>query len=513
MKSPDNHSSSIYIEFLKNCIKTSDKTALIFEKKAYSYRDLQLLTDDFCNCLQLSGIKQGEFVAVLLPNCVEYVVLMLAAAKLRLILVPYCIGVPLTTITRSCKQIGIDHYIIWHGLSNELHKLDNTDIKHPQVICIGGTSKYYNNYKLKPSDQCDTETDFDLTINNAEYVEDYPYIICMTSGSTGDPKPILLTQKTKLNRIKALESLYNLSADDITLAATPLYHSLAMRLVLQPLVMGGTSVLLSGFSVNNWLLAIEQHQVSFTIAVSSQLKQIEKQLDSIDTNLRVLVSSSEQLPLEIKHNLCEKLQCEFHECYGTSEVAIVSNLDTNEQHKLSSVGKAIPGVDITILDDDKKPVPINTVGEIACKTNMLFSGYLNKPEATTDAFHEQYYLTSDLGYLDEDGYLYFKGRKNDLIISGGINIYPKDIEDVIRTLSGVKDVAVVGKNDEQLGEVVSAVIVKQKDSEVPIRSIKQHCAANLADFQFPKEIHFTDSLPKNNLGKIQKHRLQIANAS
>lgn len=499
-----NNYNSIYAAFYQQVITTPDKTAVIFEEKIISYIELNIQVNKLCIHLNSKGIKSGDAIAVLLPNSYEYCVVLLAAAKLKLLLVPFNVGLPVSSILSSYKSLNIKYTISWFGLINEILSYDNTI--HNSLMSVGDTD-FFSGCKFEDIDNINIHN---TEINKCSINDDAPFIICLSSGSTGNPKPIILSQKTKLKRIQALADNYSVDNNDITLAATPLYHSLAMRLVLQPLVMGGTSVILKSFSVDGWINSIKENNVSFTIAVSSQLKQISKRLDA-DKNdcssLKTLVSSSEQLSLDVKEQLLNSLTCEFHECYGTSEIGIATNLLASNHSKLHSVGKAINGVDIVILDDEHNILKSNSIGEIACKTDMRFSGYLNLPDTTKNSFHNDYFLTGDLGCLDEDGYLYYKGRKKELIISGGINIYPKDIEDTIKNIEGVKEVAAIPKHDPILGEVVCAIIVKEPSTNVTLRIIKQHCAKHLADFQFPREFQFIESLPKNPLGKIQKHRI------
>ena len=505
-----NHSlqkcDNIYQAFLDHVHMSPDKVALIFDNTHITYQQLNDRVTKLSNHLEKHEIISGSLVSVVLPNCIEYVVLLLVAAKSKLVLVPFNHNLPLSGILDTCKKLNIKNHVVWHGLFNEFQ--NSIDAECCSFAISAGQNNWQDeSYQPIGNEQIKQSGSF---FDKEIYKNNTPYIVCMSSGSTGNPKPILLSQQTKLRRIAALEKIYRLSASDLTLASTPLYHSLAMRLVLQPLVMGGTSVLCKSFQVDQWLEAIKKHNVSFTIAVSSQLRQVAKRLQSgkqISTNLRCLVSSSEQLPEEIKSILMDHLNCEFHECYGTSEVGIVTNIKFDNEIKLKTVGKTISNVSLKILDDSMNELPVNQTGEIACKTDMAFTEYLDMSDETNQSMHNGYFLTGDLGYLDDQGYLYYKGRKKDLIICGGINIYPKDIEDVIRNIPGIKEVAVVPKLDPNLGEVVKAVIVTSNTDVQPLKSIKRFCAENLADFQFPREIVFTESLPKNSLGKIQKHRI------
>jgi len=342
--------------------------------------------------------------------------------------------------------------------------------------------------------------------------DDDALILTMTSGSTGDPKPIVLTQRTKWNRANAAIELYGVTANDVTLAATPLYHSLAERLILIPLITGGTSVLMRGFTPGEWLRVTHAQGVTFTIAVSSQLNQIAKEIegdrkDEISA-LRCVVSSSAPIDTATKLKLLEHLHCDFHECYGTSEIAIATSLDSRASSaKISTVGRAVPGVDIAILNGDDAPVPVGEPGEIVCRTPMLFGGYLDRPDLTRQAMWGGYFRTGDIGRLDEDGFLHFLGRKKEIIISGGINIYPTDVEAALAEHPSVAESAAFALADPKLGESLAVAIVPREAAKFDLRSLRFHCAKRLADFQQPRNFFVLSELPKNPMGKIMKQAL------
>ena len=335
----------------------------------------------------------------------------------------------------------------------------------------------------------------------------------MTSGSTGVPKPIELTQNNKLNRIKAHVKLYDITEDDRVLAATPLYHSLAERLVMLPLMIGATSILLPRFTANMWLKCASDNKATFTIAVSAQLGQIAQLLSSPFapdiTSFRSIVSSSALLEPHVRTELIQKLSCDFHEMYGTSETSTATSINFKEsENKQQSVGRSIPEADIKIIDDDGNAFPFGETGEIVVKSSLMFNGYYKNKEMTTNAFTaDGYFKTGDLGRLDEDGYLYFCGRKKELIITGGINVYPYDVEQTVSRAEGVKECAAFSYPDDRLGEVVAVAVVKEEGYDIAERDIKIFCSRNLADFQQPHYVFFLKELPRNPMGKLVRSKI------
>ncbi len=249
------------------------------------------------------------------------------------------------------------------------------------------------------------------------------------------------------------------------------------------------------------------HHCSF-----GQLGQIAELLTSpfvpeIDS-LRCVVSSSSLLENHIKNELIDKLNCDFHEMYGTSETSTVTSINFREtMGKKHSVGRPLPEAEVKIIKEDHSIADPGEIGEITCKTTLMCNGYYNQPEIFQDALQDGYFKTGDLGYLDEAGYLYFAGRKKELIITGGINVYPQDIEECMKKLPEVKECAAFAYPDNRLGEVVALAIVPKPDTQLSKRKIQIHCAKNLADYQQPHMIVFLDQLPKNSLGKLEKYNL------
>lgn len=506
----DCHVSPLYSHFRNAAERRPHKLALAVGDMHYTYGDLLNTVDALAQGLSMAGIRQGEHVGVLLPNCAEFVVLMLAGARLGVVIVPQSMGLSPEALVSTFRAADVQHLVAWSGAASNLAGLE----RMPGSVCIavGGVRPEWLTWSS-------------LIKNGRAHPEpapclppDLPYLMGLTSGSTGKPKPILLSQQTKLLRAAAAAALYDVLDGDVTLAATPLYHSLAQRLVLLPLTTGGTSVVMEHFTPAIWIDTVREQRVTFSIAVSSQLKQIlDAVVDGKVTlpSLRCLVSSSALLDDETKARLLVHLHCEFHECYGASEIAIATNLSPQAAaRKLGSVGRAIPDADVMILGGDGQPALPDTPGEIVCCTSMLFSGYYAQPDTTEAAMWGDYFRTGDLGKMDDDGFLYFLGRIKDIIICGGVNIYPKDIEDVVSSHPAVKECAAIPLLDEQLGEVVGMVVAFHELTASPeIRDLQRLCMQRLGDFQQPRRFFVVQALPRNAMGKLDKPALRQAYSS
>jgi long-chain acyl-CoA synthetase len=506
--------AKIAATFFAHAKRTPNKPAIYCENIAMSYQDLAQLVCRWSNTMATRGVKRGDHMAVILPNSIEFVALILAAADLGAVLVPLNTALAPTDVGKAFAAAEVKHVVATGALLRALLLASDALPDFADGLWLSVDEAIGGTHTKQPALLADLlqEAPSGAQPVSAAH-EDDALILSMTSGSTGDPKPIILTQRTKFNRVKAAVELYGITESDRILAATPLYHSLAERLVLIPLLTGGTSVLLPRFSASAWLRCVHEHAVSFTIAVSSQLKQIAAALDDTahghdTTSLRCIVSSSALLDNQTKAELLNKFACEVHECYGTSEIAIASNLNSvSTATKLKSVGTAAPGVDIKIIGKNDVVLGPGEAGEIACKTTMLFGGYFKRPDLTQRAMWGEYFRTGDTGKLDEDGFLYFLGRSKDIIISGGVNVYPEDIETVVNEHPSVLESAAFAFPDDRLGEIVAVAVVPVDKIAFDLRQLRFHCCDHLADFQQPRRFFLVDKLPRNALGKLMKFQL------
>ena len=345
--------------------------------------------------------------------------------------------------------------------------------------------------------------------NNSNSEKEYSqFLITLSSGSTGSPKPIIFSEENKLARFDQTVKSYQIDRHDVILCASPFYHSLGQRLTFLPLLSGGTLCILKIFTANNWVNTLKNNKVTFTIPVSSHLHEV---IDSLIEkpfqfpSLRCLVSSSAAINDEVKRKLFNEIPCEFHEIYGASEVGTATNLNKSQAKlNLKSVGFPISGVHIKIVNDELEDCNHNTIGQIAVKSLLRSSGYFDLPEITSESFINGYFLTGDIGYLDEDGFLFFVDRKKDIIISGGINIFPSDIEDVLNETFGVKESYVLGIYDTFLGEIPVAVIISDAESKSLEYLLRKNVRNKLSAYQRPIKYFFRDKVPLTSSGKINK---------
>lgn len=481
-----------------------DKIAIWCDNETITYRNLAYLVSQYSRFLLENGVSYRDHIGIPMNNSINSAALILAAANLGVGLVPINPTLPFSGIQTAFASADVKHVVARRVFLEQCNKNGGLPIKGAS-ICID--EEYQGLPALPSAVALSTERPIIQDVDGSEN-----FIITMTSGSTGTPKPICLTQNNKYTRATAHIRLYGLTENDRILAATPLYHSLAERLVLMPLMLGATAVILPRFTPVLWLNCVKEQKVTFTIAVSAQLGQVAKLLTDQQTqeidSLRSVVSSSSLLEPQVKTRLIDTLRCDFHEMYGASEVSTVTSIDFKEAFdKKQSVGKPLSEAEVMILDEDGHSCPSGVIGEIACKTTLECEGYYGMEEAFEASKQNGFFKTGDLGYLDEDGYLYFSGRKKDLIITGGINVYPQDIEKCVMEMAGIRECAAFAYPDERLGEVVGLAVVTEAGSEPDKRAVQVQCARNLADFQQPHHIFFMPELPKNPMGKLVRSTL------
>ncbi len=494
----------LFERFLQACDDNPDKRAIWCDGEEKSYREFEILVCKYANYLTDHGVKYGDIIGVPMNNSIESVALIMASAGIGAGLAPINPTIPVDAIDNAFRAGNVKHLIGRRSFYKAI-KGQNFSYITGCHLCLDGEAEGADSFRAVLEASA-ARPDFS-GINGDETL-----ILTMTSGSTGVPKPIELTQNNKLERARAHIKLYGITPDDKILAATPLYHSLAERLVILPLLIGATSILLPRFTPVLWLNCVKEQQVTFTIAVSAQLSQIVQLLSSPFipeiSSLRSIVSSSALLEPHVRSELIRRLNCDFHEMYGTSECSTVTSIDFRESAaKQQSVGRPLPGVEIRIIDDEGKELPIDTVGEISVKTPLRCAGYYGLPGKMKEAMIDGFLKTGDLGRVDGDGYLYYAGRKKELIITGGVNVYPQDVEKKIQTIDAVKECAAFPYMDERLGEVVALAIVVHVGMELTKRQVQAFCAKNLADFQQPHKIFFLKELPKNAMGKLVKVKL------
>jgi long-chain acyl-CoA synthetase len=464
--------------------KYKNKIAIKYldEKISYNslYNEISEYSEIFDKSLKLSHKSK---ITIVMENGIDYVIILFVSAKLNLTIQTLGTYHTKNYLNDKIKKFNPD--IIF--TSSYLQDKINTKKKLKVIFD-------YKEYKYICNSNHIKKSNLKKEINNKKN-----YLIVESSGTTGKSKSIIFDQFTKLKRSLSAKKLYSLNSQDIIIATAPFDHSLGQRLLFLPIIIGGTLVILKNFHPTNWLQNVKKHHVTFSILVSSQIHQViksEKFNKSYLQSLKCLVSASFKLSEETKKKLLI-FNFNLFEMYGLSEVGTVTNINLKEEAtKLKSVGRVFQNNKIKIIKDNKYAKNFE-IGEIVCGTNYEFSGYLNLQKKKRD-FFKNYLRTGDMGYMDNEKYLYFFGRKKNIIKSSGINIYPETLEQKLRKNLGI-DCSIIGIEDPLVGEFIKLIV--EKKNKITHKKIMSFCFKNFESYEIPKQIVFTKKLPRTSLGK------------
>ncbi|RJP20701.1 MAG: long-chain-fatty-acid--CoA ligase [Candidatus Abyssobacteria bacterium SURF_5] len=481
---------------------------LIFDDREYTNVQLHEQSRRLSAGLRRLGIKPGDMVMVLMPNCPEVLVSYPAIWRAGGIIVPVLFlleSQEIEYIARDCQAVAVI-------TSPEfLYKFQNArlNVSPLRHVILTGTEKHpdsvsFNDLLLEGGDD---------SIHPAD--DEDLAVLLYTSGTTGTPKGVMLTHKNLYaNALNIKNTAGDSDRGDVSLAVLPLSHSYGLGLLVSGYVSDrtGKTVLLRWFNLEEVFRCIDKYKIANMAGVPTMYIYMLHYPDAdkyeLSSMKNWLVGAAPMSQATLKQ-FEEKFGGEMYVAYGLSEASpgVASERDTFPR-KPGSVGKPMVGVDVKIVDENDKEVPAHTVGEILCRGGNIMKGYYKMPEQTEEALRGGWLHTGDMGMFDEDGYLYIVERKKDLIIRGGFNIYPKDVEEVLYKHPAVAEAAVVGKSDAYMGEEVLAYVVKAPGAEATAADLIVHCQANLAKYKCPRRIEFLDSMPKNPIGKIQKKELR-----
>tara|TARA_R110001583_G_scaffold96615_1_gene240975 strand:+ start:4139 stop:5665 length:1527 start_codon:yes stop_codon:yes gene_type:complete len=482
--------------------------AFIGDKKRLTYKQFNLEVNKLANALLNVGLKKGDKVASLLPNYDELWIMYWATAKIGLV------SVPLSPLLRGSGLINLlnnsDATIVITNLDlvEPLQSVENDLNILPKNIWIVGN---INNSNFS-SYNCIVENSSIDEPPKEEIKPDDLYNIIYSSGTTGEPKGIMISHRIRSMYMTLFANYYRMTPESVVLHSGSIIFNGSFLTLMPIMFMGGTFILHPSFDVDKLVKAIKKEKVTHTILVPSQIiaaLQHQEFNNKNITSLEMILSVGAPLHKKHKEELDRRFPGIFYELYGLTE-GFVTILDKTEfLKKTGSVGKPPQFFEMRIVDEQGTDVSQGEVGEIIGKGPILMLGYYKDPEKTKEAIKDGWLYTGDLGYVDEDGYLFLAGRKKDLIISGGVNVYPKDIEGIILQHPKIKEVAVFGVPDERWGETPVAAIIGTKDADLIKEDIKSWINDRIqARFQKISDVYFLHDFPRNVAGKILKRSIK-----
>lgn len=486
-----------------------EREALVFGDWRISYGELGAYISKTAHYILSRGIKKGDKVAIISRNCPEYIIAEFAMYKL---------GVVPVKINWRLTPGEMKYLLDVNEVSFAFMRIENPAWGEELVEQYKGSLDFFilensNGH----SSLCDLVESQPSTPIETVMDENEPACHVHTSGTTGHPKCVIYTHGAMLNEIDTVHDMYGYEEGQRYQFIAQLFHSAAIGAHIS-LCTGGTIILMSQFIPEVYMQSLIKEKVTAISVMPVVLKHV---LDEMDKNhydlssLKIVRYSTCPIPPVLLARAVDRLHCRFFQSYGMTEMGSIvttlqpeDHLDPASPH-LCSVGRPIPGAEVRIIDCEGNDCHAGEIGEILVKGPGCMMEYLGNPELTKKVFTDGWYHTKDMGYLDEDGYLTVSGRADDMIISGGENIYPCEVINVIMRLNDdVLEAAVYGVPDEVWGEHVKASIVLLPGSSLTAADIKSFCKANMPAFRVPKEIEFLNSLPKNPAGKVQLVKLK-----
>ncbi|MBI5584867.1 MAG: long-chain fatty acid--CoA ligase [Deltaproteobacteria bacterium] len=482
--------------------------AVVDGRRRVTYRELNDRVNRLAGVLQSLGLKPGDRCALLAYNCLEYVEVIFATAKMGLLLVPLNWRLSPAELAFNLSDSGSETLIFDPGFAEVvLNLVGQTSVR--RLLVLGAEEQI----GAPAYDQVLTGSSGTEPEPAAPVGLDTPHIIMYTAGTTGRPKGAVLTQGASFWNALNLEMDLHFTARDRDLLVLPMFHIGGIGLFTLPLLQaGGTVVIQRTFEPAETLRLLQEEQITLFFGVPAVFLFLIQHPDfraQAFEQTRLVMSGGAPLPISLVKQY-QQAGIVLQQGFGMSEAApsIATLRREKALEKAGSIGRALFYLEARVVDEDLKEVATDAVGELVIRGPNLMQGYWNRPEATAEALAGGWFHTGDLARMDEEGDLTIVERKKDMFISGGENVYPAEVENVLFELAPVSEAAVVGLPDEKWGEVGRAVVVLKEGQTVSEAEILDHLRGRLARYKIPKSVVFVDRLPRNAAGKVLKTELR-----
>lgn len=492
-------------------LRHPDREVMVCRDRRISFGELDLNANRLANAYAARGMQIGDRIAMFLPNSAELIEAMCGAAKAGGVVVPIATRLApreVAYILDDCDPWAVFYTPVQRDVVRDAVK----DLRAPLLVVFDGAAE-------------DGEITFDALMAEGDDAPpphlptDFDTLMLgYTSGTTGRPKGALATH-TALVLTGGYMNLaeWHLTPEDRILATTPMAHRTGLGRVANAVCCGCTVVIMDRFDPAAAVDLIEKEKITVIGGVPTiarmLMPEIEKRPDAVKT-VRLMVATGEAFPVDIKKRLAAAApNIGLYTFYAQTEAGFITGLRPEEQASHpDSCGRPVPSVEVRIVDENMNDLPRGEVGEIICRCGvpgvLSMPEYWRNPEATAAAFHEGWLRTGDLARMEEDGYVYFVDRAKDMIVSGGLNIYSREVEDALESHPAVNEAAVVPVHDPEFGESVFAYVTFQPGQSASEADLIEHCRAMIASYKKPKHVREIDVLPRNSTGKVVKIALR-----
>ena len=485
----------------KTAAANPDGVAFKLDDIELTYAQLEGAALLFAGHLQAQGIEPGDRVGVMLPNVPYFPVVYYGILKAGGAVVPMNVLLKGREVAYYLTDPGAKALFAWHDFGEDA-KIGAEEAGVPLTLVQPGEFE-----KLVAAATPIAGT--------AERADDDTAVILYTSGTTGSPKGAELTHSNIGSNVATTVEMFGLSKDDVIFGGLPLFHSFGQTCAMNAAIASGASVtMLPRFEPGRALEIIDRDGVTMFMGVPTMYVAMLHHPDVDSTaaeKLRYGVSGGASLPVEVLNGVEAKLGAKLLEGYGLSETSPVASFNQPQNpQKPGSIGTPIPGVEMKLVDDEGNDIAASGErGEIAIKGPNVMKGYWNKPDATAEVMRGEWFLSGDIAERDDDGYYFIVDRKKELIIRGGYNVYPREVEEVLYEHPAVMEAAVIGIADEEMGEEVCAVVAFKPEQSATEQELQDWTKERVAAYKYPRKVVIVDELPKTATGKILKRQIEL----
>ena len=500
---------------------TPERIAVICGDKQMTYAEVNAEANRVARALQSIGIEKGDKVAVSCPNLPFFPMIYYGILKIGAVVVPLNVLLKGREIAYHLADSDARAYFCFQGAADlpmgefgfEGFSQTNECEHFILINAAPAVEKSpFENTKTFAELIADQPTEFD----SIDTKPDDTAVILYTSGTTGQPKGAELTHLNMLLNARLSDTMYPKHPHDVHLIALPLFHSFGQTVQMNAGIYNRATLnLLPRFTPENALAEMEKNSVTFFAGVPTMYWALlnfpgadKFDLARISANLRICNSGGSPMPVEVLKGFESKFQTKIIEGYGLSETSPVAVFNKVETARAGSIGFPVWGVQIRVVDERGRDVEIGELGEIIIRGHNVMKGYYKKPDATEAAIKDGWFYSGDIGRIDAEGFVYIADRVKDMILRGGFNVYPRELEEVLMTHEAVSLVAVIGIPSDEHGEEIKAFVVKKENSNATENELVEWCKTNMASYKYPRVVEFRETLPMTATGKILKRELR-----
>ncbi|HET9164079.1 MAG TPA: long-chain fatty acid--CoA ligase [Solirubrobacterales bacterium] len=480
--------------------RTPDAAAIRLGEVELSYGALDDLSARLATLLREKGIERGDRVGVMLPNVPEFPVAYYGVLRAGATVVPMNVLLKRREIAFYLEDSGAKLLLAWHGFHGE--------------ACDGAADAGAEPIEVEPQRFATVLSEHEPTPGLAATDAEDTAVILYTSGTTGKPKGAELTHANLgRNADVSARTTSEIAAGDVVLGALPLFHSFGQTVAMNAsLKVGACLTLVPKFDPGEALATMQRDGVTHFYGVPTMFGALlhHPERESFDTSsLRICITGGASMPVEVLRGFEDAFGAKVMEGYGLSETSPVAcSNHPDRERKAGSIGTPIEGVEMKVVDENDEEVAQGEVGEIVIRGHNIMKGYWQRPDATEEAMRGGWFHSGDMAKVDEDGYFYIVDRKKDLIIRGGYNVYPREVEEVLYEHPKIREAAVVGVPHDEWGEEIGAAVVLHEGEELSSEEVSAYVKERIAAYKYPRLVWFLEELPKGPTGKILKREIE-----